>query len=288
MPKETPVRTSTESEVAAKRFGDERAVRMLAEAGFDCYDYSMFTVKRGQSLRSHRYLINAEKLRRAADDCGIACNQSHAPFPSLKPGNARYNRAVFTLLIRALETTAALGGSVCVIHPVSLPEHTLETNLELYNRLLPYARDCNVKIALENMWTWPEGSPTAGPGACATPESFLSHLGALDPGRFTACLDIGHAEMAGTGSSAVELIRALGPRLGALHVHDNDLLHDSHTLPYMGLIQWPAVLQALGDIGYAGDFTLEADAFLYRVPDELMPQALRLMSETARWMAGKI
>lgn len=282
------MRTSTESEVAAKRFGNERGVRILAEAGFDCYDYSMFTVKRGQSLRSHRYLADAQKLRRAADDCGIACNQSHAPFPSFKQGNARYNRGVFTLLVRALETTAALGGGICVIHPASLGERTLETNLELYNRLLPYARDFRVKIALENMWTWPQGSPTAQPGACATPESFLAHLNALDAGWFTACLDMGHAEMAGTGSSAVELIRALGSKLGALHVHDNDLIHDSHTLPYQGLIQWPAVLQALGETGYSGDFTLEADAFLYRVPDDLLPQALRMMSETARWMADKI
>lgn len=283
------MRLSTQTDCIAQRAGDERAVRMLAEAGFDCYDCSMFSESSLKMLSDARYAAHAQKLRRAADDCGIACNQSHAPFPSLKPGDERYNLDMFPLLVRALEFTAMLGGGICIVHPVNLPEHALESNLEFFGRLLPYARDFRVKIALENMWTWPEGSPTAQPGPCATPESYNRHLDGLDPAWFTACLDTGHAEMAGTGSSAVELIRALGPRLGALHVHDNDLMHDSHTLPYMGSIQWPAVLQALGEAGYAGEFTLEADGgFLARFPKELYPQALRMMRETAGWMAGRI
>ena len=54
----------------------------------------------------------------------------------------------------------------------------------------------------------------------------------MDDPSFVACLDLGHAEMKGAGSGAAAMIRALGPKLEALHIHDNDKIHDSHQLPF--------------------------------------------------------
>lgn len=58
------------------------------------------------------------------------------------------------------------------------------------------------------------------------------HLNAVNDDAFAACLDIGHAEMKGSGTSAVQMIRASGQKLQALHIHGNDRWHDCHQIPF--------------------------------------------------------
>lgn len=86
-------------------------------------------------------------------------------------------------------------------------------------------------------------------------------MDAVNDGDFVACLDIGHAQMRGVGTSAPEMIRALGPRLKALHIHDNDKWHDSHAIPFSMSIDFGAVAQALKDVQHTGYLTLEATHF---------------------------
>ena len=98
--------------------------------------------------------------------------------------------------------------------------------------------------------------------ACATPESFNAHLDAVNDDYLVACLDIGHAEMKGSNTTAVEMIKALGSRLKALHIHDNDKLHDSHQIPFSMNIDFAPIVKALQEINYDGYFTLEASYYL--------------------------
>ena len=86
--------------------------------------------------------------------------------------------------------------------------------------------------------------------------------GFLDDPYLVACLDIGHAEMRTAGDGAVNMIRKMGHRIKALHLHDNDLLHDSHQLPFSMNIDFSSVVKALKEIGYSGYFTLEAKSYL--------------------------
>ena len=132
----------------------------------------------------------------------------------------------------------------------------------MYFELLPFAKEHGVKIATENMWNWYENAEHSAFAACATPESFNAHLDAVNDDYLVACLDIGHAEMKGSDTSAPEMIRALGKRLKALHIHDNDKLHDSHQIPFSMDIDFDAVVRALKDIEYKGYLTLEADRYL--------------------------
>lgn len=257
------MKTSTEIYSAAKIVGEERAVELIAKAGFDAWDFSMFDMcdydrKKGKfkenshPLFSSDYISFARKLKKIGLDNGIVCNQSHAPFPSKKE--------IFPYLIRSLECTAEAGGEICVIHPDN--NLSPEENAEMYFYLLPYAKQFGVKIATENMWNWSKLKRHSTFAACATPESFLSHLKAVDDEYFVACLDIGHAEMKGSDTSAVEMIKKLGPYLKALHIHDNDKLNDSHQIPFSMKVDFFAVAKALREIGYDGYLTLEADSFL--------------------------
>jgi len=281
------MKISTEIASAAKIIGEERAVQYIAEAGFDAWDLSMFAMckydwgrkalfENSHPLASDNYLSFVRKLKQIGLDNGIVCNQSHAPFPSA----VREIRSYFK---RAIECTAEAGGKICIIHPDN--NKSAQENAEMYFELLPFAKDHGVKIATENMWNWDDKKDESSFAACATSESFVEHIDAVNDGFFVACLDIGHAEMRGSGSGAAEMIRALGNRLQALHIHDNDKWHDSHQIPFSMSIDFDAVVSALKDIDYQGYFTLEADRYLNDFNEENVLEGIRNLAVSAKKLA---
>lgn len=279
-------KTSTEINSAARIIGEERAIEYIAKAGFDAYDLSMFEMARydkssgtlactGHPLSGREYLAFARRLKHVADESGIVCNQSHAPFPTSAD-------CVRDKLMRAIECTAEAGGRYCIIHPAN--RATPEENAEFFSTLIPYARDCGVIIATENMWNWDREADHAVDAACSSPESFVRHIDLLN-GEICACLDIGHAEMYGLGTSAPEMIEALGHRLMALHLHDNDLKRDRHQIPFAGSIDFSAVVRSLKKIGYTGYMTLEADTHLKGFTPENVYSGICELSSAARRLA---
>ena len=81
------MKISTEIDSIAKLTGKERAVELAAKAGFDAWDFSMFSMKDTETsaanpLLSAEYLAYARRLGQIGREEGICCNQSHAPFPS--------------------------------------------------------------------------------------------------------------------------------------------------------------------------------------------------------------
>lgn len=258
------MKTSTEIRSIAWLVGEEKAVEYVARAGFDAWDFTMQEMchfdrvtrcflKSDHPTAGPDYLPFARKLKQIGQDNGIMCNQSHAPFPVSIP-------EIRDHLKRAIECTAEAGGKICVIHPDN--NATPEKNAEMYRELLPFAKQHGVKLAAENMWNWDKMVDRCKPAACATPDSFCRHIDLVGDEDMVACLDIGHAEMRGNTTSALELIRALGPRLQAVHLHDNDRWHDRHQIPFSGEIDFYAVLRELKAIGYQGDLTLEAYGYM--------------------------
>ena len=280
------MKISTEINSAARIVGEQKAIELYGKAGFDCWDFSMFKmclwdwgkncpVESDHPLKGANYLAFARELRKIGEDMGMECNQSHAPFTSFKP-------QVRSMLKRAIECTAEAGGKICVIHPDN--NSSPEVNAEFYFELLPFAKECGVKIATENMWNWTRenGLNQAVKAACSHHDDFVAHLDAVNDGFFTACLDIGHAEMKGLDTDAPTMIRALGSRLGALHIHDNDCWRDLHQIPFAGSIDWNAVVKALKDVDYKGEFTLEADTYLQAFNAENIEEGIKNMADAAR------
>ena len=91
--------------------------------------------------------------------------------------------------------------------------------------------------------------------------------------------------MKGLGTTAVEMIKALGPRLQALHIHDNDQWHDSHQIPFSMQIDFEAVVKALKEINYSGYFTLEADRYLNDYTSENVFDGIKKLAESAKKLA---
>jgi sugar phosphate isomerase/epimerase len=104
--------------------------------------------------------------------------------------------------------------------------------------------------------------------------------------HFVACLDIGHAVL--VREDPDKMIRALGGKyLKSLHVHDVDGVVDSHTLPFIGVTDWEAVMKALAEIDYQGEFTYEAGNFLLKTPDAIKQQALNYMGQVGKYLISR-
>lgn len=279
------MKISTEIGSASKIIGEERAVEEVAKAGFDAWDFSMFNnicrydwgtksvLKSEHPLAGGDYLKYARKLKQIGLDNGIVCNQSHAPFPSVVPEIRSYFK-------RALECTAEAGGKICIIHPGN--NLSAQENAEMYFELLPFAKECGVKIATENMWNWDKEKDCSSFAACATPKSFKEHIDAVGDDYLVACVDIGHAEMKGSDTTAAEMIKYLGKSVQALHIHDNDKWADSHQIPFSMNIDFEPIVKALKEIGYSGYFTLEADQYLGKYTAENVSDGLVELQKAAR------
>lgn len=283
------MKISTEINSIASFVGHEDAVRIVADAGFDAWDFSMHVmacydwgkgtiVPSNHPLNGDNYLEYAYKLGEIGRECGIVCNQSHSPYPVHVP-------EVRAKTKRALECTAAAGGKICVVHPLN--NATPEENAEYYAEYLPTAEKLGVKIAVENMYNWDGEKGHAAVAACSSPESFNAHLDAVNSPNLVACLDLGHAEMMHWyGVSAVDMIYALGgERLQALHMHDNDRLSDCHQIPFSMDLDFAPIVKALKDVGYKGYFTLEAVGFLRKYSPDDIPGGVKKLAQTARRLA---
>lgn len=284
------MKTSTEIVSSARIIGEERAVEYVARAGFDAWDFSMFDMvstdretmtvsPTNHPTASSQRLAFARRLKQIGLDNGIECNQSHAPFPTCD-GMIKYAK-------QAIECTAEAGGKICIVHPNNYK--SAEENAEIYAELLPFAKDCGVKIATENMFNWNAEINEPAPAACSDPESFNAHLDAVGDDFLVACLDLGHAALRGVHTSPEEMIFALGDRLQALHIHDNDCIHDRHQIPFSMNMDFDKIVAALKKINYKGYFTLEADAYIknhaHHETEEEVFERLKELSAAARRLA---
>ena len=284
----------TQTANAGRRLGLPETIRLLARAGYDAYDISIFDVSENNPIYREGWRDYIADLKRVSEEAGIRCTQAHAPFPSRAAedeAHAEYNAHIFDWIVRSMEAAALLGARDIVVHPVMNAlywdnvEYLFGANMDFYRSLAPYAKRFGIRVDVENMWKTRDGQIVDA--CCASPEEFCRYLDTLADDCFTGCLDLGHCAL--THHDAAEMIRAMGAdRLGALHVHDNDLLHDSHTMPYCGKMDWESILQALADIRYKGNFTYEADNFLSRVPVDCLEDAVTYMARIGRYMANRI
>ena len=269
-------------------FSVEESIRLVVKAGFPAVDISL--CKDNAFVLADDYRETAAKLRAVAESCGIIINQTHAPFSYYE----RYTGEIVPNMARYVEFSGLLGAKTVIVHPIQYAvehykhsEQLFKENMEFYSSLAPVAKKFGVKVGIENMWQRRPVSNIIDDSACADPAEFIRYYDTLnDPEAFTVCIDIGHIPLCGRDPSYV--IRQLGSRIGALHVHDVDFVEDTHTLPGLGKIDWDSVCRALADVGYKGDFTLESHRFVEYYDAALIPAALRFMSEVASHYAALV
>lgn len=285
------MRISTHTGPFEKRLGHAGAVRLICESGFDAIDYTMYDCT--QPIFSSERTRMVREMKEIADGFGVVFNQAHSTNPSCRYGkeNAELNGRLHDCVMISLEVAAELGAAQIVVHPIFVPnvsrEEQREINLDFYAEVVARAEALGVKVAIENMWgIHPEKPRRIIPNVCSTGEELCEYIDMLDSEYVTACLDIGHAGL--VGERADSMIRALGKRLGALHIHDNDFYSDMHTFPYFGDIDFDRVYAALREVGYSGDITFEADGILRKLPIELAPASLAYLRAIGEFIRSKI
>ncbi len=274
---------STNTAPLLKDHSLNESLKLIREAGFSYFDHSMESVN--EFFVSDNYLENAKQLRKSADKLGLICNQTHSIFPvwhkTLEKDEVK-RRIEYSK--RILEISKVLGAKNCVVHPIN--DFNEQENYEYFQQFLPLANKLDINIATENMWNW--SGDKASLAACSNHDNFKALLDLVNDSHFTACLDIGHAEMDGLNTSAVKMIEALKDKLTCLHIHDNDCHHDRHGLPFTERIEFAVILDALARVNYLGDITFECDGFIYRMPKELHLSCLKIIYQIGLYLKSEL
>lgn len=255
-------------------FGMKETLDIFAEAGIQGIDFNNDV---GEFYTAEHDKAYYEELADYAREKGIAVSQAHAPFPTSYVEEEKTEQR-FEDIVRSIKNASYFGAPMTVVHPrchVNYSEGDnadllFEQNVDMYKRLIPYAREYGVKIAIENI-----GLDTV----TSAPERLNKLFDTLNDPIFTVCFDVGHCLLQKVDPA--EAIRKIGHRLvnGCTHFHDNMGDRDTHTLPYYGKVEWESVMKALAEIGYQGNLNYEASGFIATIPTELRPDGLKYMAK---------
>ena len=290
---------SANTGVIGKRFGLDKAIEILAKAGFDAVDVTLCEQMRDADhiLNSDDYKTEAKRLWAVAISNGIYINQAHAYFPT-SFAEPEKNKTAYERVVRGIEIAAILGAKIIVVHPNQHlyyvegdnAEVLKQMNYEFYKSLLPLCEKYGIRIATENMWQMGHINKVIVDSTCSRGPEFCEYIDMIDSPWFTACLDIGHCGL--VGQHPENMIRALGhDRLGALHVHDNNGREDNHVepmAPFVSSINWEEVCKALAEIDYSGDFTFEAENMFRNACSDTVDAIARHLHDIGRYLIGRV
>jgi len=284
---------STETKSLRNRVGNERAIDIILDAGFDAVDFTFDQMCDPESiLNSAKAEAYADSLAERVRRRGRCFNQAHAPFLFDWDDSVSFDSFILPAVKHSIALSGRLGVKQIVVHPIhhlvyaEKKDYLFDWNLEYFRELAPAAKQAGVKLALENMFqTDPlRGLPTAD--VFSDPRELLRMLEQLADPVFTACVDVGHIGLA--GGRPADSLRILGRHVGALHIHDNDNHTDQHLPPFFGTLDWDGITQALSDIGYSGEFTFEAANYYVHFDEAFLPEAAAFLERIGRFLIRRV
>ena len=286
------------------------SMKFIKECGFEGVDYNIDGLFKStfdsENLTSFfdkdvevLYEYFAE-LKRASEKYDVSISQAHSLFPIYYHGQDEKNQYVLEMMKKMIAVCGYLNCNAIVVHPWSNPtlqkKEVREINLNIYRQLIPVAKEYDVKVCLENLYTmyvdsYHEGSCTDAEEACW----YIDTLNAEAGGDiFGFCLDVGHANM--MGKNIYQYITTLGKRLTTLHIHDNNGTCDGHMIPYTQrtmkgsgtVVDWDGFIKGLKEIGYEGPLSFETFRILDQMPDEVQDKVLQLIAEIGKYFKRQI
>ena len=198
---------------------------------------------------------DAAEVRRASDKTGMPVHglvdMKHWEIRLSSP-DAKVREQGVAFLGQSLRDASAFGGSSVLLVPGKVTGAD-ETHDDVWNRsipeirkVLPLASRLGVRVLIENVWN----------GFCETPDQFRDYVDAIGSTWVAAYFDIGNCRKFGPSE---EWIRTLGSRIVKLDCKDWSKKNGFKSQIGDGDVKWPAVRQALAEIGYTGWCTAEVD-----------------------------
>lgn len=255
------------------------SVKLCSQAGYkvmdmNFHDCSVFDTP----LKKPEWKQWIYAIRDMADQCGVEFSQGHSHFYNFCDAGVRDRDALDEYIRRGIIGASILRIPWLVIHAATdfdspTPvKSSREKTMEYLKPRLELAARYHVGIAIENLWEL-NISPKRRYTTTAEEVVELTDALARDFDNVGVCWDVEHSGIMGQDLAAQ--LRLVGNRLKATHISDYIDVHEDHILPYSGHMDWAAVMAALRDVDYQGDFTYEIHRYTMRLPQALVPSALR-------------
>jgi hexulose-6-phosphate isomerase len=195
-----------------------------------------------QSLESTRAALRAAKAYGADDILLVPCRISGMPMP--EPWEFRIEFDDKTGHVKSVVE----GDNSKYEEYIRAHNRAIDTSRVAVEKLIPLAEELKIVIGLENVWN----------NLWVKPDIYKHFVASFNHPYVMSYFDIGnHVKYA----PPQDWIRLLGKRIIRLHVKDFKLNPDGHggqfVHPRDGSIDWPAVRQALDDVGYDGWGSIE-------------------------------
>jgi hexulose-6-phosphate isomerase len=197
--------------------------------------------------------LDSEDVRRASQATGMPVHglvdMKHWEIRLSSP-DAKVRDQGVAILQQCLRDAKAFAGSSILLVPgkVTRPDEThddvWDRSIAEIRKVLPLASRLGVRVLTENVWN----------GFCETPEQYRDYLDEIASPWVGAYFDIGNCRKF---SPSEQWIRTLGPRIVKLDCKDWSQKKGFESKIGDGDVDWPAVRQALDEIGFSGWCTAE-------------------------------
>ena len=231
--------------------------RIIKEAGFYGVDYDFTNDCDRLSAEGFEAAISSEYAR--IDEAGLKVCQTHlsylpSHFPPVGDGSYEAFEEVFLpILTKEIELTARMGCDVAVAHMYfeEDADATRRANVRLIEKLMPALERFGVTLAVENIY-----GNGASDAHFTTSGELMYYADYFDNGRVGVCLDTGHAAV--LCQNPLEMLKELGTRVKAVHLHSAVPRYDIHNFPYVnGKGYWPGLFRLLAELGECKAYNFE-------------------------------
>jgi sugar phosphate isomerase/epimerase len=221
-----------------------REIEWMAAMGFGFIDLTL------EPPLAASWKVDPVAIRSALERHRMGVVGHTAFYLPIASGIEEIRQACLAELRRCVNVFEAIGARWMNIHPDRhAPMHDrrffVQRNITTLKELLPYARERNIGLMVENL-----------PGDFNSARELGELLDPLpDVGLH---LDIGHANLLVVDSTVEELLSHYGSRLRHVHLHDNKGGSADLHLPLgTGTVDVRRAVRALKALGYDGTITLE-------------------------------
>jgi sugar phosphate isomerase/epimerase len=212
------------------------------------------------SSPEHLDFHDHQSVLRAAErikELGMEAYSFHAPFApniDIASSDQAQREASIAEILKAAEMAALLRVHYFVLHPgpenpAAMPAEEqlarMHNVVGSLNQVAQRCRELGIICVLENKLPHLLFGNTS---------DILWILDAINTAQIGACLDTGHAFLAGDMHN---LVHKLSGHLRMIHAHDNNGANDNHLPPGDGRIDWEEFLRDLLEVRFRGAFILE-------------------------------
>jgi hexulose-6-phosphate isomerase len=219
----------------------EARLALAKRVGFDAVEPCTLRTKK-----------EVRELRQAAASTGLAIasimNSDHWAYPLSSPKPSVVAKSLKGM-ITSMQNARDLGTDCVLLVPAVVNEEVTyeaawKRSAAAIRKLLPTARKLGVQVAVENVWN----------KFLLSPVEFRDYVDGFRSPWVKAYFDVGNIFLYGFPQ---HWIRTLGPRIVRVHLKDFDVRTMQFVPLREGSLNWPAVRQALADVGYDGYLTAE-------------------------------